>query len=750
MAEVTTQRLKKHPSVGTDTRKVDGREKLKGEAIYISDFDDDDLLHAAIVRSNRPHAKILSVDTSEAEELTGVYCAVSRMDLMGGFDDRIRHYGDVIAAVAAEDPSTAKRAANAISFKLEALEPTTDAREAIRAEAPTVQEEQPVGLRLHQPHEFTVERDEYEKNIDDYHLFELGDTETALENADVVHRDTYRTPRVNHCNLDSHCCVAEWDDDHLTIVETLTSPHPGKESVAGFLGIDADQMTISMPQAGSSSFGGQALPKLTLEPVAATLARETDRPVKLWFDREEDFIATETRHPVYFEVSMGATADGELVAIDIDAVADTGAYPNGVGHIVLANCQDRVMEIYDVPNYRFEGVSVFTNNVVAGEYRGIGSTQLGFALDSHVDELCRQAGFDPIEFRRTNFIEEGACPPHLDAPINSCGLAECLDRGLERFKQHQQGPTDSDLLYGWGFAAATHTTGAVKPGPDHAEVKIELSANGTGEITATAIDQGQGSDTALVQIVSNESGIETSQLTVETPSTDQDIEGDLGSIASRTTWMVGSAAKNASKNLHVELTERLGDEIERIDGDTVVPVSGSPKSLDELLSDTDDSITVRGTFESTLRPPGYGVHFVELNVDPDTGKVDIQTYVAAQDIGFAINQALVEGQLEGAILHGVESALFSELKLENGNPQNANLADYPVISPWEMPDTTICELIESNEESGPYGAKGVGTPSMPPIAPAITNALRDAAETRFTELPVDMETIFDAVGGENE
>lgn len=749
MAQATAKSEDRRSSVGTSSRKVDGREKVRGEAKYISDFDDPDLLHGAVVRSNRPHARVVSVDATAAEDLSGVHSVVSRTDLLGEFDDKVRHYGDVVAAVVAEDQETAERAAKAVEVDLEPLDAVFDPREAVLEAAPTVQGEELVGMEP-RPHSWTIQNDDYVKNIDDYHHYEVGDVEDAMDQADVVLEKTYRTPRVNHCNLDTHCCVADWSGDHLTITETLTSPHPGKESLCDFLGLDDEQLTIQMPPAGSSSFGGQALPKLTLEPVAATLADLTDRPVKLWFDREEDFIATETRHAVYYTIKMGISSDGRLQGIDISAVADTGAYPNHIGHVVLSNGQDRVLEIYDVPHYRFEGVSAFTNNVVAGEYRGIGSTQLGFALESHVDELCRTAEINPETFRRKNFIEEGFQPPHLDAPIDSCGLEECLDRGLDTFERNRHEPAnDPDTLYGWGFASATHTTGSVMPGDDIAEVQLDLMSDGSAVLTSTAIDQGQGSDTALSQIVNNETGLPTSQLEVSTPSTADDIAADQGSIASRTTWIVGSATLDAAAALVEELSDRAAGEVERIDGDELVLRSGRSIPITDLLNANEERLRVNGRAESSLRPPGYGVHFAEVAVDAATGRVDVQTYVAAQDVGFAINPALVEGQLEGAVLHGIESALFSELQLERGNPQNANLADYPVISPWEMPDPIACELIESKEESGPYGAKGVGTPAMPPVAPAILNALRDATGTRFTDIPVNMETVFDAVGGED-
>ena len=744
---VSKQLLKERPdygSIGTNSPRVDSSDKLRGEAKYISDYDDEELLYGAVVRSNRPSATIERVDTTKAEAISEVVCALSRTDLLGDFDSSIRHYGDVIGAVAATDRETALEAARAVDFELDQRESVFDPRDAVSSDAPEIHADEPIGLN-HTSHEFTVENDDFEKNVDDYHYYETGDVTKAFARSEVVLEETYRTPRVNHCNLETHCCIAEWDGDTLFLTDSTPSGHLD-DKLAEFLGVSPANVHVRWPEANSSSFGGQVLPKLTLEPVAATLARRTGHPVKLWFDREEDFVATDTRHPVYYEIRMGISESGELLGLDMQIFADTGAYPNGIGHVVLANNQNRVLDIYDVPNYRFEGMSVYTNNVVAGEYRGIGSTQLGYALEAHVDEICRVADVDPVEFRRKNFVSEGDIPPNRETPISSCGVVDCLERGFDEFEKTKRGPAvEPRKLYGWGFASATHTTGSVREGYDVETVRITLSKAGTAEVSALAIDSGQGSDTVLTQIVSEETGLPAEQITIATVDSDDDIESGIGTVASRGTWIIGGATKETANELLTELETRTESSIERIEDDTAVLANGQRLPLDRLFRPDEEEIEVQGQMRSNLRPPSYGVHFAEVEVDRDTGRVDVLTYVAAQDVGHAINPALVEGQIEGAVLHGLESVLYSELRLDRGNPRNANLSDYPVISPWEMPATVVCELIEAEEASGPYGAKGVGTPAMAPIAPAVANALRDATGTRFTDLPIDMETVLRAI-----
>jgi CO/xanthine dehydrogenase Mo-binding subunit len=688
------------------------------------------MLYAGVLRSQQPHAEIETIRTDEAASIEGVACVVTRTDFLGGFDDRVRHYGDAIAAVAAETRAGVKAGLDAIEYELEPLESVHDPAESVRTEAPVLHDESrtPDGVPDYgQPvrHPRNVENPEYEQNVDDYHRLSVGDVEAGFAAADHVLEETYRTPRVNHCNLDRHCCLAEWDGDWLELVETIGN-RTHTEHALERLFDDRFEVEILTPPAAGSSFGGHSLETLTLEPVAATLARETGRPVRLAFDREAEFTAGDSRHPTTLTLRAGLTDDGRLTALDVDVVTDTGAYPNAVGHIVLSNCQHRPLDLYELENYRFEGVSVFTNNTPSGEYRGIGVTQITWALESHVDELARQAGLDPVTVRERNWVETGYERPHTGDPITSCGLRECLERGRETFEKRRgeadrSAEDDDDRLYGWGVASGAHsTTPASAHNTDYTEAKLTLSPAGEMTVAVGAVELGQGAKTALAQIAAEETGVDVERVTVRSTTRADGVADKYGSIASRTTYLMGRAIADATDALTAVLGEQAGD----------LPA--------EPLSAT-------GRAETTHAPSSFGVHFAGVAVDPETGAVDLQTYVAAQDVGYAINPAMVEGQLHGAVQHGVEFATLSEFELDRGTPVNPNLADYPVSSPHEMPDELAVEIIESNEESGPFGAKGVGTPSITPVAPAITNAIRDAVSTRFTTAPVRDEDVFFAL-----
>jgi CO/xanthine dehydrogenase Mo-binding subunit len=741
--------------VGSRTPKIDSAAKVTGAARYGSDIHPDGLLHAAVLRSTHPHGELVSVDASAAEALDGVAAVVERTDLMGVFDARVRHYGDIIAAVAADSRETARRALREIDYEIDEREAVFDPVEAARSGAPIVHENQP-DYKQDRRHPFTLENDDYVNNIDDYHTLGVGDVEEGFAAADHVFEDTYESPRVNHCNLDTHCCVAEWEDETLVLTETLASPGRVQAELAEFFDLDADNIRIQTPPTTSSSFGGRSLKKYTLEPAAATLARETGRPVKLWFDREEEFIGTETRHETRYTIKLGLTEAGEITALRIGCVADTGAYPNGVGHIVISNSENRPLDLYRIPNYEYEGVSVFTNNIPGGEYRGIGTTQLTFALESHLDELARRVGLDPLEVRRRNLVEEGYTRPHTGKPIESCGITECIDRGLDRFDRlgTVDESTDADTtVRGWGLAVGSHTTASGTSGKaDSSEARLTLLPDGTLEASVGTLDHGQGSHTVMAQIVAQETTIPSTDVRVERFPTTSDLEDEQGAVASRSTYIVGATVRDAARTLRTELSHVAAEAFD-CDPDEVVFVDGRAGTTEAdavPLGDlVDEPVSAVGTAGSELTPPAYGCHLAEVEVDLETGHVDLLTYVAAQDVGYAINPPMVEGQLEGAVQHGVEFALLSELRLDRGVPSNANMADYPAISPHEMPDRLACELIESNEATGPYGAKGVGTPSMAPIAPAILNAVRDATGYRVHDPPIRDETLFSAVSDEH-
>jgi len=742
-------------SVGKSVKRIDSLEKVTGKAIYGTDLKNEGMVFGAVVRSDVPHGQIISVDTETAMSIDGVIAVVSRQELLGKFDNRIRFCGDVIAAVAAKDISTAKRAAREVAYEIEPLNPVFEASEAVRETAPRLHKNN-VDIGQHiDGHHFEVENEAWVQNIDDYHKFSLGNFEKAYQEAEYTLEETYTSPRVTHCNLDTHCTVARWEEEKLVLTEMLASPEAGKKELAHFMQMEPKNVEIRMPPTGSSNFGGRSLRKLTLEPIAATLAKLTEAPVKLWWGRDEEFIAAETRHKTEYEIQMGISADGKIEAVKTEVMTDTGAYPNGIGHIVLWMAMNRLLDLYKIPNYEYEGVSTFTNNVPAGEYRGIGSTQFWFAMDSHMDELARKAEIDPLTFRQQNLVKDKYKNEATGTINDGTGAQECLKRGQERLDEvYNIDTTDTSYLYGVGLSLAVHPTagniGETEGATDVSEVELTVFENGRVHAKTGAVEQGQGSDTVIAQIISEETGIPTHLIDVERFPTSDSLTDEYGSIASRTTYVVGGAAFEAGQNLAKKLKEYAAKTVDtdvknvRIDDD-IIRWPGGSMPTEQLLRSIEEPINIVGRHETGKQPPSYGAHFAVVKIDPETGKIDIQTYVAAQDVGYAINPTGVEGQLEGAVLHGTEFVLFSGLDLHNGSLQNANFTEYATVPAPKMPAQLETEIVESNETAGPYGAKGVGTPCLPPVAPAILNAIRDATGHRFTEPPVTSEALHEVL-----
>lgn len=745
---MTSEKQTKRPeNVGNDASRTDGREKTRGEARYATDLERPNMLHAGVLRAQQPHAEITAVRTNTAASKKDIAAVITREDLPDAFDNRIRHYGDVIAAVAGETRDAVTEGLKAIEYDTEPLESVHDPHESLRARSPVIQRDPAYGHPERHPRH--VKNPDYVQNIDDYHSLEVGDVTRGFEAADHIFEESYQTQRVTHCNLDRHCCLAEWEEGTLRITETLGSP-PSAERTLEQLFSDVEvEVEVELPPTSGSSFGGRSLVKLTLEPVAGTLARETGRPIRLAFDRESEFAAADSRHATAIDLKAGVTNEGRLTALEVAVEADTGPYPNGVGHIVLSAFENRPLDLYKLENYRFEGVSAFTNNIPAGEYRGIGVTQITWALVSHLDELARQAGVDPIEFHQQNWVETGYERPHTGKPVTSCGLPECLERGQQTFETIRSVPQSEGVLTGIGVGiGGQSTTPASENNTDFTEAKLVLSPDGSLVVRTGAVELGQGAETVLGQIASEKTGIPVDHVKVAEYESKSEVRDKYGSVANRTTYLMGKAVSDAAEDLASTLQERASDhfdvppaEITIADGCLEIPTS-QPRSVWSILS---EPLTATGRVETNTAPIGYGVHFAEVAVDTATGNIDITAFVAAQDVGFAINPTLVEGQLEGAVEHGIEFALLAGVELSDGIPKNANLSDYLVSTPHEMPDIIACELIESNEESGPFGAKGVGTPSIPPVAPAITNAIRDATGIRFTETPVRDEDVFFAI-----
>lgn len=674
--------------------------KLTGHGRFATDVDRPGLLHAAVLRSAVPHAEVEEIDVERAARGPGVAGVLTRREL--GLDSRVRQYGDVIAAVAASTAEQAHQALAAIDYRLRELPSVHDPAAAMSG-GPVLYSEHP-------------------DNVTCRMEVSYGTPAEVIAASEVRLDATYRSGRPTHCNLARHCCIAQASGDGaIEVLTSVDAPYFARSELAHALDLAEERVRIVLPELASSSFGGRSGISRLCEPIAARLALSLPgRPVRLEFEPEEEFVAGHTRHPVAIRVLAGATADGQLQALDVDVTADHGAFPNFVARIVLANCRDRPLDLYDLEHYRFRGRAVVTNNPDAGEMRGIGSTQISYALSCHMDELARLLGMDPLDFQRRNAVHSGQVLRATGRELGGVGLRECLERGAAAIGWHSRGTASTDLgdgrYRGVGLGVGTHTTGlGTFHGADVSNAVLRMDPGGTVDLMVAAPDSGQGSATIYAQIVAEEAGVPyeaVRSLPVDTATAPMD---PWGSVASRGAFVVGAAVRDAARRLR----ERLRD--------------GSQPP-----------ITVEGTSVSPTNPAGYGAYFAEVEVDSRTGEVRVVRVVAALDVGFVVNPQQCRGQIEGAVAMGVELALGSDLALQAGIPHNASFLDYRLASTLDVPTVEV-ELIESHEPTGPYGLKGVGTPAMTPILPAICNAIRSATGYRVTDVPIFPETIWSAM-----
>lgn len=708
-----------HRVVGHPAFSPIGTSKVTGAGRYPPDYAYPDVLHAGLLGSDVPHAVISHFDARGASAIPGVEAVLSRADL--GLDDTVRHVGDVVAAVAAETPELVSAALAAIEVSYDRLAVVADPRAALESGAPLLEPGKDSNLAL----------------LVDFHS---GDIESALAAADVVYEAEYTTGRPTHCNLSPRLCFARAGDT-LEIMSSVDAPHFARRELAHELGIPVEQVSLSLPELMTSSFGGRSSINRHCEPIAARLAMAVPgRQVRLSYDPVQEFVAGTTRHAITAKLVAGATATGRLTALDIDLVADHGPYDSFVNRIVLSAGRDRPLDLWSIDHYRYRGRAVLTNNLMGGEMRGIGATQINYLLGAHMDELARKIGVDPLEFTLRNMADSARGRP-------SGGLEECLRQGAAAFGWGDPGAGPSRPGSGVGLGIGTHTTGlGTFHGPDSASAVVVLEGDRVVVSTA-APDSGQGMSTVVAQIVAEELGVEVrsvEMLPIDTASAPADAGG---SVASRGTYVVGSAVRHAALDLREKALQAaagyLGSEpgdlvmdgavIRRLDGSGSVPVS----QLDVRLEGRAEAVMDK-------TPPTYGAYFAEVTVDQDSGAVSVLRLVAAIDVGFAVNPSQCRGQVEGAIAHGLEFALGAEVVVRGGFPENTSLVDYRVARASDMPEIEVI-LVEGADADGPYGARGIGTPAITPVLPAVANAVRDAIGRHMRKVPMWPEEVAETL-----
>ncbi|MBP7726122.1 MAG: molybdopterin-dependent oxidoreductase [Candidatus Bipolaricaulis sp.] len=770
MAVETQQR----GAVGQSVRKVDGPSLVAGKPLFTLDLDIPGSLVGAILPSPHAHARIVSVDTSEAEQVPGVRAILHHGNVprvpytTAGqgwpepspydtvlFDTKVRFVGDRVAAVAAETEDAAAEALAKIRVEYELLPPVLSSEEALAAGAPIIHDEPDAEGIYDAAHNIAAAVD-----------IPIGDVAAALAAAPVTAEATCEIPYSQHATIEPHCVIAYFDDAGRLILRTSTQvPFHVRRIVARVVGLDPARIRVVKPRIGGG-FGSKQ--EVLLEPVAALLARRTGRPVRMTYTRQEVFVASRTRHPMKVTVRLGASKDGTLHALEMGVLSNTGAY-GAHALTVLSNVGSKTLPLYNkAPHVHFHGRAVYTNLPVAGAYRGYGATQGYFALEVAMDKLAEKLGLDPVELRRRNHIRVGETSPIFEKIgegregtaqiVRSCALEECLRIGAERIgwrEKRGQRREEGPWVHGLGMACAMQGSGIT--GVDMAAATLVMQDDGSFRLLVGATDLGTGSDTILAQIAAQELGVPVDRVLVYSSDTDF-TPFDTGAYASSTTYVSGNAVLRAASEVRAQILDvaaaALGERASALElAAGVVRSRKSGKSL--TLSEVGHratyvadqrQIAATASFACPESPPPFAAFFCEVAVDRETGVVRVERFVVAADCGVAIHPQAAEGQLEGAVLQGIGHALCEEMLFSpRGRCVNAGFFDYKIPSSLDAPEIETI-LVPSEEPTGPWGAKSISEVGINGPLPAISNAIYDAVGARMVRAPFTPERVRFVLG----
>lgn len=743
--------------IGKSVPRVDAVEKVTGKGEYASDIKFPGMLHGKVLRSPHSHARVLRVDTTAVERLPGVRAVIKKEDVPRTlfncasyppstelfylpkdqyiFDEKVRFRGEAVAAVAAECEEVALEALELIKVEYEELPAIFSPEEAMKPEAPLIHE--------------------VKNNIVFCLPIEKGDVEKGFKEADIILADRYTLSRVHHCTMEPNgVSLAYFDNSgRLNLWAGCQAPHNVRRLLSEVLGIPVSKILVSRLNAGGS-FGGRL--SLVNEPICVLLAKKSGKAVKLQYSREESFYASECRHPTISQIKTGVKKDGRLTAIEGRIIMDTGAYAtHGPGVTTVSSAC--FGSLYRCENTKVEGFCVYTNNPPSGAYRGFGNPEQAWATESHLDTIAKTLGIDSLELRLKNCVKTGDMG-FMGFPIQSSGLEECLRKGAEAIKWHEERKSSDKKSRGIGLACMIHGSGTKPFLSELSSVIIRANEDGTFHLITGAPDLGQGSSTALAQIAAEELGVPYQSIYV-TAATDTDTTPfDVGTHASRVTYGAGNSVKEAAKKVKEGIIKKASEMLEVNEEDLEtregkIYVKGSPEkglSFKEVAwaaqyGKEPHQIMTQVSLEPSQNAYPFSVHFAEVEVDEETGGVLVLKMVVAHDCGIAINPASLEGQAEGGLQHGLGHTLTEKLFIDSsGKISNPNLRDYRILGGMDMPEVKVI-LVESLEPTGPFGAKSIGESTVVPVAPAIGNAIYNATKIRIKDLPIDPERFLSAL-----
>ncbi len=750
---------------GTPAPRLDGIEKVTGKAIYTGDIELPGMAFAKILRSPLPHARLIHIDASKAEGLSGVFTILTLNDLAGlnyqygaTYKDqsivaveKVRYAGDPVAAVLAVDEATAEEALALIDVEYEELPAVTNIEEAIAPGAPLVHETESVktelrGSRYGAPEKFKG------TNVCYHFGYSRGDAAEGFKKSDYVFEDTFRFPKVQHYSLEPHVSIAHFEQDRLTVLSSCQDPFTLRDHLAEIFNLPLSRVRVIVPYVGGG-YGGKLYVKT--EPIAAALSWKTRRPVKLALSVGESF-KTITRHPARVRIKTGVTREGRLTARECEIYMDTGAYADA-GPRVTQKAGYRSLGPYRIPQVKIDAYSVYTNTVPAGAFRGFGAVQVTWAYESQMDLIAERLGMDPLEIRLKNLLKKGEAYTAGDTPVD-CDLKEGLLKVAQALKWTRK---PSKPYTGKGLSCCVKDAGGTYK---IAGATVKMSSDGSATLLTGTVEIGQGSRTALSQVVAEELALDLDQISVAQLDTDV-TPYDVSTSASSSMTVMGLSVQRAAQDVKRQLLRAaakiLGERADRLtlkDG-KVHARKGQGISYSKVIAGCFGSrageIIGKGIYQdkkskkavlgspTTFWEVGWGG--AEVEVDPDTGVIRILKYISVADVGKAINPLQCLGQDEGAVLFGLGHTLLEEMVYEEGQLLNPNLIDYRVPTFRHLPEEFSSTLIENGNGPGPFGSKGMGEGGLLPVASAIASAVSNAVGVRFYDLPLTPSKVWRAL-----
>jgi len=722
------------------------------------------MLYGAILRTEHPLAEILSIDTSKAKQLPGVVCVITADDvdvnnisykrdhpiLKKGKVNCIR---DEIAAVAAETKEIAQKALSLIEVKYRVKEGIFDPFEALKEDAPQI-------------NEFST--DEQNKNIAHAFHYEHGNLQEQKDKSVCIVKRRYNMPRVTHCCLGTCAITADYStvENRLTLYSGTQVPFLYQRDIARALKMEPSRIRIIQPVIGGGF--GSKLDMYPYEPICALLSIKTGQPVQIVYSREEEFLASPTRQPMVMDITTGADKEGKFTFREAKIIMDNGAYTSWGATTPFVMMQT-FSSLYQVPACLFDAYAVYTNNTFAGSFRGYGNPQATFALERNIDLMAEEMGMDKAEIRLNNANFEGEITGQ-GLQFKTCGHRAALETVIDKSGYNKRKSNDNSGRYkkGIGLASMLHVGGGAKIYPsDGCGTTVKFDSFGYLTIITGSTEIGQGSETVLAMIASEELGVDMGKIRII--NTDTDIKPwDVGVHASRTSFVAGNSLLGAINKLKNKISPKAAQLLKTNVEDLIYEnglitsrKTGESIKLDKVVREihfrAPNELCIESYYyepDSEFQDKGYkgnvsgayafAAQAIEVEVDTYTGNVKVLNVYVAQDVGRVLNPLGLAGQIEGGVVMGMGYALTEELIVEKGRVLTLSFHDYKLPTACDIPEIHFYP-IETLDKAGPYGAKGVGEAPLIPTPPAIANAVSDAIGVKIDGLPITPEKVLKAM-----